>query len=316
MPASITARRRRLFFLSVLIIPLVIFWAWPRLTSDPGSSQKLQVMTTILPLQEFARAVCGEKGQVKLLIPPGVDIHSWSPRPSDIHRLARADCLVYIGRDLEPWVEGVTKSLSSSKLRLVEAARVIYNQKELSFPGSSFSHQKDPHLWLDLEIDCRIIDLLVAVFSELRPQEASFFQKNGEIYKAELENLDKLYQATLKNCRLRTFVVGGHAAYGWLARRYGLTQLALTGVNPDAQPSSRSFMKVIERMKKEKITVVFVEPFSSERMARALARETRAEVVTLNPGVFLPPEKKDKPGVFLSIMKENLEKLKYALGCH
>ncbi|MCD6192614.1 MAG: zinc ABC transporter substrate-binding protein [Candidatus Aminicenantes bacterium] len=298
------------FFLLLLSLSLQ-----PSDNSAASAPTKLRVVTTILPLQEFARAVCGERGEVDLLIPPGVEIHSWSPRPSDIHRLARADCLVYIGRHLEPWVKDITGSLSTSRLRLIEAAQVIDDSSGRFSSSGKAEAQADPHLWLDLELDQRIVDLLVRVFSELLPQEADYFRQNGTIYQHRLAELDQLYFQSLKDCQSRTFIVGGHAAYGFLARRYGLTQLALTGVNPEAQPSSRSFLKIVKRLKKEKVRVIFVEPFSSPRMAQTLARETGAEIIPLNPGVFLPPEEKTRPWPFLSIMKDNLEKLKYALGC-
>lgn len=299
----------------IFLISLLIGGPQPGMVFSAAAPPKLRVVTTILPLQEFARAVCRERGQVELLIPPGVDIHSWSPRPSDIHRLARADCLVYVGRHLEPWIGDVTGSLPTSRLRLVEAAQVIGSSPGFFSNSGMTPAQADPHLWLDLELDQRIIDLLVKVFSELLPQEAEYFQKNGRIYQNRLAELDELYRHGLRNCRSRTFVVGGHAAYGFLARRYGLTQLALTGVNPEAQPSSRSFVKIVKRMREEKIKVIFVEPFSSPRMAQTLARETGAEIVPLNPGVFLTPKQETRPWPFLAIMQDNLEKLKHALGC-
>lgn len=273
-------------------------------------------MATIFPLKEFAQAVCQEKGEVELLIPPGVDIHSWSPRPSDIKRLAQADCFLFIGENLEPWVSEIKSSLAAFNLRLVEVAQVLdHREDQISLSDAPHHTHGDPHFWLDLEIDIQIIDLLVNVFTELLPEEASYFRQNGRRYQVELEKLDELYTTSLANCDQRIFIVGGHAAFGYLARRYGLTQIALTGVTPDAQPSTRSFLNVVNLMKERNIKVIFVEPFSSTRLAKALARETRADIVLLNPGVFVPPDKEGQPWVFLSIMAENLEKLKDALGC-
>ncbi len=321
-------RRSAGFFLGLGIFLLVITCSLAKTTwttfppSPPGnyfpchSAKKLKIVATILPLQEFAQAVCQEKGEIDLLIPPGVDIHSWSPRPSHLQDLAQADCFLFVGKDLEPWISEIRNSVTAPSLRWVEVAQVLNVQKDrISLPGAYHSHHHDPHLWLDFEIDVKIIDLLVDVFSEVLPEEAAYFRQNGQRYQDELEKLDKLYAASLANCRQRIFVVGGHAAFGYLAHRYGLQQIALSGVTPNAHPSTRTFVEIIKLMKNNNIKTVFVDPFSPIRLAKALAAETGATIVTLNPGVLFPPEKKDQPGIFLSIMRENLEKLKNALGC-
>jgi len=273
----------------------------------------IKLMTSIFPLKEFAHAVAGDWGEVELLLPPGAEIHAWQPKPSDLVKLSSADAFVYIGAELEPWVDDILRSVNNPNLHVIEAS------KGLSLIGNSSDEHKhgarDPHIWLDFENDKKIIDRIAEVLSQIDPDRRAIFKENAHIYKQKLDALDERYRKGLDQCDQKTIVLAGHAAFGYLARRYNLSQISLYGLSPDSKPTPRQLIDVIDFVKDREIGAIFFEINVSSRLARVIAEETGAKTLVLNPGASLP-RKQDHSGItFLSIMEKNLESLKNGLRC-
>ena len=305
-------------FIPAIVIILTAFQA-PHL----GSSSKIKLVTSVFPLMEFARAVCGERGEVSLLVPPGAEIHTWQPRPSDIVKLSSADLFIFIGSNMEPWLQDILDGVENPNLRTLESSREISLIKRDSTGGghqdeAEHPHEHetmDPHIWLDFQVDQVIVDRIAAVLSEMDPGGASVFEKNASVYKENLRNLDRKYKESLAECTHRVFILGGHAAFGYLARRYGLRQISLYGVSPDSKPTPKKLIEVVELTKTYGIKVIFFEASVSDKLARVLARETGARTLVLNPGANLTREEMKLGKTFFDIMEENLENLKDGLGC-
>jgi len=299
------------------------------------SSQKLQVITTIFPLQDFARAVGGERIQVSILLPPGTEPHTWEPRPRDIIDINRADIFLYIGTGMEPWAEDLLKGIDKESLVVIEAAEglnLIHTEK-LS-PGFYLNRNRedhdqmqngshplhhhgeiDPHIWLDFRNDQIIIDKIVKVFSLMDPEGATWYTNNGKRYKEELATLDKSYSEGLKNCRNVEILLGAHSAFLYLARQYDLKQIALYGMSPDAEPKPRDIAKIIDYAKAHGVKVVFSERFLNERLAKVIADEIGADVLALNPGANITKKERKRGVTFIGIMEDNLKNLMKGLGC-
>jgi zinc transport system substrate-binding protein len=267
-------------------------------------------VASIFPLQEFALAVAGENADVSLLLPPGAGVHTWQPRPSDIVRLAAADLFVYIGAGLEPWVGEILSSLSSSRPRVL----VVLDSLSLTRPDEK-DHQDDPHIWLDLEIDRAIVSLLARTLEQIAPAQTAVFEDNANRYNKRLQEIDERFSSVLRRCRQRTFLLGGHAAFGYLAAKYGLEQKTLSGLSPDAEPTPGRLMEAIEWAKQNGIRAVFKEANTNERTARLLAEEIGVEVLELHPGANLSKKEWTSGLTFLEIMELNLNSLKRGLGC-
>lgn len=267
------------------------------------------VLASVLPLYEFAVAVAGEKLAVEFWLPPGASPHHWQPRPSDLRRLERADVLVYIGASLEPWVPDLLRSVKNQKLTVVSFEDLAFLQEEEK------AEETDPHIWLDFSLDLQIIDRLVDTFSRRRPELAPYFSTNAEAYKTKLIELDQLYQQTISSCKHRLLIIDGHAAFGYLARRYGLEQVSLEGINPEAESRPRQLSRILEIIKEKKIKTIFYEAGSRPRLSRELSREAALKFLPLHPGHNLRPEEKAAKKTFLDLMRENLERLKEGLAC-
>ncbi len=284
---------------------------------------KLRVATSLFPLQEFAQAVGGENVQSDLLLPPGVEPHTWEPKPSDVAKIAAADIFIYIGPMMEPWAANIIKAAGNANLRVVEASRGL----ELLRADGQESDQEtalekhhpggwDPHVWLDFSIDRKIIDSVAAAFTAKDPQHASLYRSRAENYKDKLTALDQKYSDALSKCQNREIILGGHSAFAYLARRYGLKQVALYGVSPNAEPTPKKLTSVIETSRRHKAKYIFFETLVNPKLALVLAKEAGVGTLVLHAGHNLTKDQQQKNVTFLDLMASNLGNLTRGLECH
>jgi zinc transport system substrate-binding protein len=296
---------------------------------------KIRAVTTVFPLMEFAQAVLGNRGEASLLLPPGAEIHSWQPRPSDVHKLSQSDLFICIGADLEPWVDDVLRAVNNPNLHILRASHGLdlikgeglkhehehhhepaHSQEDE--PEHDYEHGhgvSDPHIWLDFGLDQVIVDRLIAIMSELLPEEAAYFRRNGEKCKKRLQDLDRRFQETLTGCKQKAFIMGGHAAFGYLAKRYHLQQISLYGLNPDSTPTPREMVAVVEVAREHDIKVIYFEMYVSDELAKVIAREVGARTLVLNPAANLTREQIQEGVTFFDIMDMNLKNLREGLDC-
>lgn len=287
-----------------------------------NTSQKLEarprikILTTIFPLMEFAREVAGEKGEASLFVPPGAEVHTWQPRISDIAKFSSLDLFIYIGRNLEPWVGDILKSIKNPRFRTLEASQnivlirgsgLLLNQNE--------EEAADPHVWLDFNNDIIIVDQIQKILSEIDPENADFFSQRAANYKKKLIKLSSQFEEALKDCRHRMFIFGGHSAFGYLAERYKLEQISLYGLSPDSEPTPKQILRVITLARKQGIKTVYFEANVNPKLARLIAREIGAQVLPLNPCHNLTKKQLMSGISFFDIMEENLNNLKDGLIC-
>ena len=287
--------------------------------ANAAAEVRVRIETSVFPLKEFAASVAGERGEVRLLLPPGAGVHTWQPRAGDLIRLAECDLFIYIGADLEPWVPDVMRGLGGRKIETLEAARGLDLIREPEDGGHDRGGERhgtfDPHVWLDLELAGRIVDLIRDKLSAIEPEGASIYRRNAEAYREKLRVLDLKLKTELGTCPGKTFILAGHAAFGYMARRYGLEQVALYGLSPDSQPTPGRLIDVVGLARKKSIKVIFFETAASPDVAKALSRELGARTLVLNPGHNLTRAEITMGVGFFDIMEENLRSLKDGLGC-
>ncbi|MFP4082707.1 MAG: metal ABC transporter solute-binding protein, Zn/Mn family [Candidatus Aminicenantes bacterium] len=295
---------------------LLLFLSLSGLRIFPGQDSKIKIVTTVFPLLEFSKAVGGERAEASLLLPPGAEIHTWRPRPSDMVRVSAADVFIYIGAELEPWVPDLLKSINNPELEIWEASAAFDLLKTSSGPHPGHNHKMyDPHIWLDFAIDQMIVDKIASLLSEIEPSHASLFRKNADTYKAKLQALDQKYKQGLKECVHRTFVLGGHSAFGYLAHRYNLHQISLYGLSPNSEPTSKQLIQVVKMAKQHDIKVIYFEIYISDKLARVIAEEVGARTLALNPGANFTRQQLESGTTFFDIMEKNLENLRDGLIC-
>jgi zinc transport system substrate-binding protein len=303
---------------SILITALALAaFLGPGLRPGAAAAARISILTTVFPLQQFAAAVVGERGEARLLLPPGASVHTWQPRPEDIVRLSGCDLLIYIGAGLEPWLPDMLRAFPKGRVRTLEAAAglAVPDADEIETGQGHGAEGLDPHVWLDFSLDQRMVDRIAAELTRIDPAGKDAFEANARALDARLEALDAEFRAGLSDCRDKNLVLAGHAAFGYLARRYGLVQVALFGLSPDALPSARDLMKIVDLCRKENIRTVYFENSVPPDMSETLASEIGGRVLLLKAGHNLSREDQEKRVTFFDLMRGDLAALRDGLGC-
>ncbi len=301
-----------------LLLALLLAAAVP--AAPAPAPAKLRILASILPLEEFASGVAGDRGEVSLLLPPGAGVHTWQPRPGDIMKLASADLFISVGANLEPWLADVVAAVPKGKVRVLEVSKglTLMPAPEESGEEAAQGHGHeglDPHVWLDFGLDEKIVDGIASTLAELDPEGKALFQANAAALKAKLRTLDEEFRTGLAGCKGREFILAGHDAFGYLARRYGLVQRSLYGLSPDSQPKPRDVMAVVDEARRTGVKTVFTETSVPPGLAETLARETGARVLSLSAAHNLTREDIRRKLGFFDIMREDLKNLREGLGC-
>ncbi len=304
-----------LFMLSATILLLPCY-------SLGQSPPKLKCVTTLFPLQEFARAVGGDHSQTDLLLPPGAEPHSWEPKPSDLGKIYQADIFIFTDPAMEPWVNDILAAAKNNRLKIIQASKGLHllgvGNDELG-ERSSASHAEsgkmDPHIWLDFSLDQKILEAIAAAFSEKDPAHASKYRANAAAYIKKLDAVDQKYRKSLSRCRHRQFILGGHSAFSYLAQRYGLQQTALYGLSPNAEPIPKKLATVVQAIKNQGVRYIYFEELVNPKLAQVLAKETGVSTLVLNDGANLTKDQLKNGVTFLELMEMNLENLRRGLEC-
>ncbi len=304
-----------IFVVFILIGFLVFFITKNQMETDSITSEnkKLQVVTTLFPLYDFSKNIGQDKVDVILLLPPGVEPHSFDPKPGDIIFINNADIFIYTGKFMEPWAEDILKSVANKNLLVVDASSGINLISLAPEDQNKNTASIDPHIWLDFDNDKTIIDLITAAFVKKDPKNKLFYEKNAEEYKSKLTELDREYMSTLSYCKSKKIIYAGHYAFGYLVKRYDLEYIAVQGLSPDAEPTANDLINIINQIKENNIKYIFYEELSSPKIAEMLSKETGTKLLFLNPGANISKEQLESGVTFISIMKNNLENLKIGL---
>lgn len=268
-----------------------------------SSDGKIMVMATFFPMFDFARNVGGDRVEVSILVPVGVEVHDWDPAPDEIKKVASAKVLVYNGAGLEPWIGQVIKSVGSKELVAVDSSKGI---KVVA--GDNPQEPTDPHIWLDpVNAKQQVLNIRDALIS-LDPAGKAVYEKNAANYIAKLDALDAKIKDAISKATRREFVTF-HEAFGYFSRRYGLEQIFIENVNAE-EPNPQQLAKVLDISKQKNIKVVYAEPFKDPRLADQLAAQLQGAKVLVLDAV----EEVDEAGIkagksYISIMEENLNNL-------
>ncbi len=174
--------------------------------------------------------------------------------------------------------------------------------------------ETDPHVWLDPELAKRQVDAIRTGLERPDPANSSRYQQRAQALKDRLDTLQQRYREGLRACRIRAFVTA-HQAFSYLAQRFGLEQIPIAGLSPDASPSPARLAELARLLRGRQIRVVFFEELASPAVADTLAREVGARTMVLNPLEGLSPEQQQSGADYFKLMDSNLANLRQALEC-
>ena len=281
---------------------------------DDGS--KIKVVATIFPAYDLVRAIGGEHVRVSMLVPPGVEPHAYEPKPEDMYSIAGADLFVQVHRSMEPWADRVVSGTGLKPPRVVVAAASIKLKHEEAATADVHEHRHgDPHVWLDPTRYAVMADEVGQALAGVDPARTADYKAAAAKYKEQLADLDRRFSAGLASCVGRVVPHAGHAAFTYLAERYGLTYLPLMESSSDAEPSPSRMAAMVRRIRESNGRAVFTEELVSTRLADALAVETGVRLFRLHGGHNLSKDELARGVNYIGLMEQNLRSLREGLGC-
>ena len=274
-----------------LKIILILAGATTAIGCGGGGTKHDEIVAAFYPVAFAAQQVAPPGAEVVNLTPPGVEPHDLELKPSDVSKLHSAEHVLLLGHGFQPAIESAAG----------HGDRVV---RLLDTPGLQ-RHGNDPHVWLDPARYALLVERIAAVLD--RPDAARPLL-------TRLRTLDGEYRAGLRDCEHHE-IVTSHEAFGYLAARYGLTQVAIEGLSPEAEPTPQRLRHVVDVVRSTGATTVFFETLVSPRIAKTVARESGARTAVLDPIEGLTPAAERRGADYFTVMRSNLSALRSALGC-
>jgi zinc transport system substrate-binding protein len=256
------------------------------------------VVAAFYPLAYAAEQVGGPTVSVTNLTPPGAEPHDIELTAREVAELQRADVAVYLSHGFQPAVEDAVRDAQGTK---VDALAGI----DIRSGVGDEAGRSDPHVWLDPHLYAKIVRRIGVALGEPR---------RAKVLAARADALDGAFRRGLAQCTRHAFVTS-HAAFGYLAARYGLKQIAITGIDPESEPSPKSLASLAQLVRREHIGTVFFERLVSPKLAQTVAREAGAKTAVLDPIEGLTADEQRHGATYFSLMRQNLRELRSVLGC-
>lgn len=300
-----TVRQFRAIWLAAIVLPLIL----SACGGSSGSSKPL-IVTSFYPLYYLTAQIAGDRAEVRNLVPAGAEPHDWEPSARDVADIQKAALFVYNGAGFESWVDKTLDAAKSSKRVVIEATQGLpLTPPPPGEEGKTFA--SDPHVWLDPTL-AKLIAIRIA--DGLAKSDAAgkdVYTRNLDDLIKRLDDLDGKFKDGLRECARRE-IITSHAAFGYLARRYGLEQIAVEGLAPDAEPTPARIVEVAQLARARGATTIFFETLVSPNVAETIAKESGAKTMVLDP---LEGVKDEKTQTYFTVMNDNLANLRTALGC-
>jgi zinc transport system substrate-binding protein len=277
------------------------------------------VVASFYPLYDFARNVAGDRAEVVSLVPTGVEPHDWEPSPADVARVEKAAVFIFNGAGFDAGAERLARNAPAGKTVLVEATAGLA-LLSVDLPGherkaaAARAPESDPHVWLDPLLARAQVEAIRAGLARADPANAEHYATRAASYAARLSALHDTISQDLAHCARREIVVS-HAAFAYLAKRYGLLQVPVMGLAPEAEPSPAELARVVRLVRTLKANVIFFETLVSPRLAQTLAAEVGARTLVLNPLEGLTTDEEKAGRDYVAVMEDNLKSLRAALEC-
>ncbi len=321
---------KKLLFLC-LAIPFAAVSLWGCSRSDRPSNtgeSKLKVVTTLFPYYDFTRQVAGDKVELTMVVPAGMDSHSFEPTPADVQVIRDADVLISNGGALEHWLSQVLSAVDSDSMtvltgmdqvnavqeELVEGMEEEEHQHQEDDDGHGDHIEYDEHIWTSPVNAMILVESIRDTLSEKDPENRSYYEERAKSYLEKLKNLDDEFRKVAENKKRDMIVVGDKFPFRYLADEYGLSyRAAFSGCSTDTEPSAKTIAYLIDKMRLEQIPVVYYLELSSHRVSEIIAEETGAEPLLLHSCHNVSRREFDSGVTYLDLMEQNVINLKRGL---
>ncbi|WP_294739889.1 zinc ABC transporter substrate-binding protein [uncultured Exiguobacterium sp.] len=298
--------------------------------SSTSDEKKTEIYASTFATAAIAREIGGNQVDVKMIVPPGADPHSYEPTSKQLTEIAKGDLFLLTGTTLEPYSKKIQESLNGTDVRFVETSKDVnllesnatlhaheeeghddHTTDEHTHEEEGHDHGKyDPHVWLDPVNAKAMARSITSALSKEVPKDKTTFEKNLKAFDQQADALDEEFKQAVADGSKKELLVT-HAAYGYLAERYGFTQLPIAGISPSDEPSQKQLAALVKEARMHDLKYVAFEETVSPKVARVIQKEIGAESVTIHN--LESVTKAQQNSSYFKLMEENVQTLKKAL---
>ena len=295
---------KRTFALLLIVLLLAVFPAY--------ADEKMKIVCTGFPCYDFARAVCGEKADISMLIKPGAEVHSFEPAPSDVLAIAQADLFVYIGGESDAWVEDILASFDGDapkSLRLFDCVEALEADRHHDH------HEYDEHIWTSPRNAVEMVRAIQYALTEIDAANEEIYSRNAMKYTAQIGLLNSKIIDIVEGAERREMIFADRFPFLYFAEEYHIDwYAAFPSCSSDSEPSARKIAELIGKVKEKEIPVIYVLELSSEQIALTIAEETGAEILTFHSIQNVSEADFAAGETYVSLMQRNIEALRKGLN--
>jgi zinc transport system substrate-binding protein len=283
---------------------------------------KISVVATLFPQYDFARRIGGERVEVRYLLPTGTEAHSYEPTPQDMVALLNADVFLYTGEFMEPWTRNIVENLKEEDVLVVDLSQGI---PLLTSGDQDHEHQEDedhgeeeaidPHYWTDPNMAIIMVKTIGDALAQADSENVEQYKNEEAALIEDLIQLDSDIREALDRTKSKTILSGGHFAFGYFARQYGLEHMSpYTGFSPNAEPTPQRITALIQTIEETGAKAIYHEELIDPKVAQVIVDETGVKLLLLHGAHNTSKEELESGKTYMDIMYENLENLKEGLG--
>ena len=291
-------------------------------TETKKDDGKLNIVTTIFPPYDFAKNAGGEYVNVSMLLKPGMESHSYDPTPQDIIKIQECDLFIYTGGESDEWVKDILESGDKKPKKVLAMMDIVDTVEEETVEGMEKEEEEndgdeieyDEHVWTSPKNAINITASITNALCQLDENHQASFTQNMMAYRRDLLLLDDSFREVTDNAKRKTIVFGDRFPFRYLADEYDLKYYAaFPGCSAETEPSPSTVSFLIDKVREEKIPVVFSIEFSNGKVADTICESTGAKKLTLHSCHNVTQDEFDSGISYLSLMQKNVQALKEAL---
>lgn len=289
-----------------------------------SDSTKLKIISTVFPPYDLAKHIAGDNAEIKILLPPGSEAHTYEPTAKEIIAIQNCDIFLYIGGENEQWADKLINSNDTSKVKIVKLIDCVptlseddedEHEDEHNHHEHDHEHETDEHIWTSPENARLMLSAVYDAICAVDPENSQTYTENKDAYDKQLADLDNEYKTAVDNAKNKTIVLADKFPFRYLAHEYGLDcYAAFSSCSDESEPSVSTMIKLTKKIKETNIPVVYYLEFSSTKIADTLCDETGATKLMLHSCHNVSKQDIENNVSYIDLMKQNLENLKVALN--
>lgn len=282
----------------------------------------LTIVATLFPQYNFAQEIAGEKANVILLLPPGMESHSFEPTPGDIITIQNSDIFLYTGDEMEPWAAKITAGLNSQVLianlsegiNLAKETGEEHQHEQEHQHNEEHHHSYNPHIWTSPVLAMEMVKNIEKALILADPGNQDYYEQNTLDYLSRLQKLDDTFRQLTENATHRTVYIGSRFSLYYFMEEYNLSYIAAyDSCEEEAEPSIKRVLSMIQGMRKDDISAIYYEELTEPYVAKTIAESANAEPLLFHSCHNVSQSELEQGATYLSLMEQNAKNLKKGL---